>query len=125
MIHRFLSNPVALAGLLCLISQRALAQQPLTWQQVQQKFEAANPTLRAGQLNIDEARAQEITAFLRPNPDLSLSLDQIDPFSTHPYRPFTSLQPGIGASYLYERGHKRDLRKESAVDATTIAKSTQ
>src|SRR5271165_3508472 len=125
MIHRFLSNPVALAGLLCLISQRALAQQPLTWQQVQQKFEAANPTLRAGQLNIDESRANEITAFLRPNPNFSASFDQFDPFTPNPYRPLTSFQPGIAFSYLHERMNKRELRKESAEKATGIAQSTQ
>jgi outer membrane protein, heavy metal efflux system len=106
------------------MGQRAAAQ-PLTWEQVQQKFEAANPTLRAGQLNIDESKANEITAFLRPNPQLSLSVDQFDPFTPDPYRPFTNLQPGIAASYLYERRHKRDLRKESAEKATTIAESTQ
>jgi cobalt-zinc-cadmium efflux system outer membrane protein len=125
MIHRIFSNSVALLGMLCLLGQPAAAQQPLTWQQVQQKFEAANPTLRAGQLNIDESKANEITAFLRPNPDLTLSLDQFDPFTSNPYRPITSLQPGIGASYLYERLHKRDLRKESAEKATTVAQSTQ
>ena len=32
---------------------------PLTWQQVRDKFEAANPTLRAGQIGVDESRAQE------------------------------------------------------------------
>jgi cobalt-zinc-cadmium efflux system outer membrane protein len=125
MIHRFFSSSVALLGLLCLLCPRAAAQQPLTWQQVQQKFEAANPTLRAGQLNIDESKANEITVFLRPNPDLTLSLDQFDPFTTGPYRPLTNLQPGIAASYLYERMHKRDLRKESAEKATTVAESTQ
>jgi outer membrane protein, heavy metal efflux system len=125
MIHRFLSTSIAFAGVFCLLGQRATAQQPLTWQQVQQKFEAANPTLRAGQLNIDEAKASEITAFLRPNPDLTVSLDQLNPFTTDPYRPFTNLQPGIAASYLYERMHKRDLRKESAEKATVIAQSTQ
>lgn len=122
---RFLSNLFALLGMLCLLGRRAAAQQPLTWQQVQQKFEAANPTLRAGQLNIDESKANEITAFLRPNPNLSVSLDQFDPFTPNPYRPLTNLQPGIAASYLYERMHKRDLRKESAEKATTIAQSTQ
>lgn len=128
MIQRFLSNSIELAGYVCVIflaGQTASAQTPLTWEQIQQKFDAANPTLRAGQLNIDEAVANEITAFLRPNPDLSFSIDQFDPFSTHPYRPFTSLQPGFGASYLYERLHKRDLRKESAEKGTTIARSTQ
>ncbi len=126
MIHRFCSTSIALAGLVCLFGpQRAAAQQPLGWEQVLQKFDAANPTLRAGQLNIDESKAQEITAFLRPNPDMTLGLDQFNPFTTHPYRPFSQLQPGLGVSYLYERLHKRDLRKESAEKATTIATSTQ
>ena len=125
MIHRFFSNSIALAGFVCLLGPHASAQQPLTWAEIQQRFDAANPTLRAGALNIDEAKAQEITAFLRPNPDMSLSLDQFKPFTTHPYRPFSQLQPGLGVSYLYERLHKRDLRKESAVEATTIATSTQ
>src|SRR5208337_1964913 len=49
--------------------------QPYTWQQIRDKFESANPTLRAAQLNIDESRAAEITANLRPNPDFSLSTD--------------------------------------------------
>jgi cobalt-zinc-cadmium efflux system outer membrane protein len=125
MIHRIFINSIVFAGLLCLLGQRATAQQPLTWQRVQQKFEAANPTLRAGLLNIDESKANEITAFLRPNPDLTVSLDQFDPFTPNPYRPFTSLQPGIAASYLYERMNKRPLRKESAEKATAIAQSTQ
>jgi cobalt-zinc-cadmium efflux system outer membrane protein len=56
---------------------------------------------------------------------MTLSIDQFNPFTTHPYRPFSQLQPGLGVSYLYERLHKRDLRKESAEKATTIATSTQ
>jgi hypothetical protein len=39
-----------------------LAQKALTWQEVHDKFEAANPTLRAGQIGVDESRAQEIAA---------------------------------------------------------------
>lgn len=129
MTLRFFSNSFRAAGCFCFIAcleaQTPAPQGPLTWQQVQQKFEAANPTLRAGQLNIDEAKANEITAFLRPNPSLSVSLDQFDPFTPNPYRPLTNLQPGIAASYLYERMHKRDLRKESAEKATAVATSTQ
>jgi cobalt-zinc-cadmium efflux system outer membrane protein len=124
MIHRFLVTSIVAAGVVCCLGQRADAQ-AFTWQQIQKKFDAANPTLRAGQLNIDEAKANEITAYLRPNPDLTISLDQFDPFSPFPYRPATNLQPGVAASYLYERMHKRDLRKESAVKTTGIAESTQ
>ena len=65
-----------------LLSTGAGAQTTLTWQQLRDRFEAANPTLKAAQLNIDESRAAEITAYLRPNPDLSLSADgtQLAPY---------------------------------------------
>jgi cobalt-zinc-cadmium efflux system outer membrane protein len=104
----------------------ACAQQPLTWQEVRDKFEAANPTLRAGQVGIDESRAQEITAYLRPNPNLSLSADQINPFpGGPPHSAFGFFFPLASVNYLHEREHKRELRQESARDATTIATSDQ
>jgi cobalt-zinc-cadmium efflux system outer membrane protein len=102
-----------------------LAQKAFTWQEVRDKFEATNPTLRAGQINIAESRAMEITAFLRPNPDLTATFDQIDPFTPNPYRPLTNLLPFVSASYLHERRHKRELRLESARKATEIVESGQ
>ena len=62
------------------------AQRAFTWQEIRGKFEAVNPTLRAGQLGVDEAKAQETTAYLRPNPDLTTTLDQFDPFTPSPDR---------------------------------------
>ena len=53
----------------------AAAQQGLTWEEIKVKFEAANPTLRADALNVDEMKAEEITAFLRPNPQFSVTAD--------------------------------------------------
>src|SRR5262252_10365261 len=50
----------------------AFAQRPLTWPEVRERFEQANPTLDAATIAINEARAQEITAYLRPNPEFSL-----------------------------------------------------
>jgi cobalt-zinc-cadmium efflux system outer membrane protein len=102
----------------------SFCQQAFTWQQVRDKFEATNPTLKAAQLNIDESRANEITAYLRPNPDLSLLVDGTQPF---PYQGVwqplsgTFIVPGV--SYLHERQHKRELRRESAQKATGIATS--
>lgn len=106
-----------------------LAQKAFTWQEIREKFEATNPTLRAGQIGLDESRAQEITAYLRPNPDFTGTFDQFDPFpdvlGNYPYRPLTNALPSVSASYLHERQHKRELRLESAKKATTIAESQQ
>ncbi|MGA2592730.1 MAG: TolC family protein [Bryobacteraceae bacterium] len=103
----------------------AFAQTTLTWQQVKDKFEADNPNLRAGQLNIQETKAQEITAYLRPNPNLTAGLDQLDPFTGSPYRPFAYVFPLVAFDYLHERQHKRELRLESAQQGTAIAESQQ
>jgi cobalt-zinc-cadmium efflux system outer membrane protein len=100
-------------------------QQSFTWQQIRDKFEATNPTLLADNLNIDESKAQEITAFLRPNPIFTLSADgtQIAPRSAV-WRPFAGTFEYPGISYLHERQHKRELRLESAKKGTLIAESS-
>jgi len=108
------------------VSEVALAQKALTWQQVRDEFEKANPTLRAARIGIEESRAQEVTAYLRPNPDITTSLDQINPFSKNPidkYSPFSEALPYVSASYLHERRHKRELRLESAQKGTAVAES--
>src|SRR5260370_35846396 len=66
-----------------LMQTAAFGQTASTWQQLKDKFEATNPTLKAAQASIGESRASEITAYLRPNPDLTLLTDgtQITPFN--------------------------------------------
>jgi len=109
-----------------ILADCAFAQKALTWEEVRVKFEAANPTLQAGQIGVDEFRAQETTAYLRPNPNLSLLVDQIDPFNGgSPHGPFAYLLGSATVSYLHERQHKRELRLESAQKATGIATSSQ
>jgi len=105
------------------LASGVFAQKTLTWEEAKREFEAANPTLRAGRILVQESRAEEITAYLRPNPDLTVSLDQINPFTGNPYRPFTDTLPFVGGSYLIERRHKRELRRESAQQGTAIAVS--
>jgi cobalt-zinc-cadmium efflux system outer membrane protein len=107
-------------------AQSGWAQKALTWQEVRDKFESANPRLRAGQMGIDESRAQEITAFLRPNPNFTLSTDgtQIAPFKGV-WKPFLGTQFSPNLSYLHERQHRRELRLESAQKGTGIAISGQ
>jgi cobalt-zinc-cadmium efflux system outer membrane protein len=112
---------------LVLLSAYGWAQTPAPWgwEQVRQRFEANNPALLADKLNIDESRAEEITAFLRPNPDFSLTADgtQIAP-EKGVWRPFAGTFESPGISYLHERRHKRELRLESAKKETLIAESS-
>jgi outer membrane protein, heavy metal efflux system len=108
------------------LSASAFAQTtPLTWQQIKDRFDARNPALKAAQLSIDESRAEEITQYLRPNPEFSFSADgtQLTPY-LHTYRPFAGTQISPGISYLIERAGKRELRLETAKEATDIAAST-
>ena len=111
--------PLALAW-----ASPARAQEPWTWQKVRDRFESNNPTLLADKLNVDESRAEEITAYLRPNPTFTLSADGTQIAPDHGvWQPFagTFVSPGIG--YLFERRHKRGLRLESAKKATLIVES--
>ena len=104
----------------------ARCQQTLTWQQVREKFEAANPSLQAGLIGIDESRAAEVTAHLRPNPNLGLTVDQINPFNGGPpHSAAGSLLTVAAVSYLHERHRKRELRLESAQKETGIVVSAQ
>ena len=102
------------------------SQQTYTWQQLKDKFEKDNPTLRAGQDNIAESKAQEITAFLRPNPDLTFLADGTQLASSQGvWRPFAGTDYSPSVSYLHERANKRELRLESAKKGTVIAESQQ
>ncbi|MGA2340310.1 MAG: TolC family protein [Terracidiphilus sp.] len=109
---------------LALFLTQAHGQQALTWDQVKAKFEATNPALKADADNVDEMKAEEITAFLRPNPQFTLTADgtQAAPHNGV-WTPFkgTTEQPNF--SYLHERDHKRELRLESAQEGTRITQS--
>jgi outer membrane protein, heavy metal efflux system len=98
----------------------------LTWEQIKDRFEMNNATLLAGKLNIDELKAQEITAHLRPNPDFTLSADgtQIAP-SRGVWTPFAGTFVSPGVSYLFERRNKRGLRFEAAKQGTAIGSAQQ
>ncbi len=104
-------------------TQSAPAQQKVyTWQEIRQRFESVNPTLRAGALNVDESRAEETTAYLRPNPDINIYADQ---FNFHPLQPLAGADQIVGINYLHERQHKRELRREAAEEGTQVAVSQQ
>jgi cobalt-zinc-cadmium efflux system outer membrane protein len=111
--------------LMVTLGSNAFAQpRGFTWQEIRDRFQASNPTLRAAQLSIDESRAQEITGYLRPNPDFNLLSDgtQIAP-QQGVWQPFSGTLFQTTLSYLHERGRKRELRRESAQNGTAIAVS--
>ncbi|HUC74927.1 MAG TPA: TolC family protein [Vicinamibacterales bacterium] len=105
------------------IAATAAAQTVLTWPDVRARLQATNPTLLAGQIGIDESRATETTAYLRPNPLFSITLDQVG--NTESGNIFSASTLSTAVSYLHERQHKRELRRDSAQGATAIATSAQ
>lgn len=113
-------------ALVAVLAPSGLAQQALTWLEVRNKFEVANPTLRAGQIGVDESRAQEITAYLRPNPTVGVLADGTQ-IARHDgvWQPLAGTLYTGSISYLHERRHKRELRLESTQDATKVAVSGQ
>src|SRR5258707_740326 len=92
----------ALAGFLLVVSAVS-AQTTLTWEQVRERFRANNPNLSASRVGVEESKAQEITAYLRPNPDFTFSTDgtQLTPYQGV-WRPFAGTQFSPSLSYLHE-----------------------
>lgn len=102
----------------------AFAQTSYSWDQVKARFEATNPALKADADNVDEMRAEEITADLRPNPQFNTTVDgtQIAP-NNGAWQPLKGTFVVPGVSYLHERDHKRELRLKSAQEGTQISES--
>jgi cobalt-zinc-cadmium efflux system outer membrane protein len=112
-------------AVIALMTTSLSAQTVLTWQQVEERFEAQNPILKAARANIDESRASEVTAYLRPNPTIGLTVDgvQVSP-NGGVWQPLSGVVETPSFSYLHERQHKRELRRDSARGATAVAEST-
>src|SRR5215831_3273584 len=81
---------------------------------------AHNHALKATQTQIQQSQAQEVTAALRPNPNLTVDtlFIPIEPqnFTTSILANVTEFDAGV--SYLFERGGKRHRRIEAARDLT-------
>ena len=106
------------------IASPAIAQQALTWEEVKAKFEASNPALRADEINVEEMKAAEITAYLRPNPQFTFSTDGTQLVRHNGvWQPLAGTQYQPNFSYLHERERKRELRRESAKEGTQITAS--
>ncbi len=121
--------PITLAvacglGVALAIPPAAFAQQPLDWDQTKTRFIANNPALKADADNVDEMKAEEITAYLRPNPQFTGTVDGNSIAPDHGvYQPFKGTFFSPNFSYLHERDHKRELRLESARQGTQITQA--
>lgn len=85
-----------------------------------------NHALLATRTQIDQNKAQEITANLRPNPTLGFDTQFIPIFSPSQFSADTlnlTQQFDIGIGYLFERGHKRQRRLQAARDQTSVTRS--
>lgn len=102
-----------------------LPPQTLTWNEVRERFRLNNPSLLAGALNIEENRANEITAGLRPNPEIGFVADEFRLFNPNPLQPFQNAQITPTISQLFERRNKRQLRIASASLITQVSRTDQ
>jgi outer membrane protein, heavy metal efflux system len=84
---------------------------------------AYNQSLRAQRLNVDESKAEEITALLKPNPTLTSLIDTIPIFTPSIIR-FNTQIYSESLSYTVERGNKRIKRGVVAKDNTEAAGQT-
>jgi len=85
-----------------------------------------NHTLLALQTTIDQSRAQEITANLRPNPTIDSDAQFLPFFAPSQWSSTyidNSAQFDLGVGYLFERGRKRQHRLEAARDQTAVTTS--
>jgi outer membrane protein, heavy metal efflux system len=86
-----------------------------------------SPTIKAARTQVDQSKAAETTANLRPNPVLSwdtqfLPFFQPDQFSFNNINQNSQFDVGIG--YLIERGRKRQARFQAARDQTGMTAAT-
>jgi cobalt-zinc-cadmium efflux system outer membrane protein len=113
------SRRIVIATALCALP--ALAQEKLISKEDAVRIALAyNQSLRANRLNVDQNKANEIIASLKPNPTLSLGVDAIPVFSPQTIRFDTQIY-SAGLSYTVEKGGKREKRVVVAKDNTLMA----
>ena len=118
----------ACAALVLWLAPWAAAQTParITLDEAIQLAMTHSPALKATRTQIEQGRAQEITANLRPNPTLAWDSQFIPLFQPSQ---FTSdfindtAQFDLGVGYLIERGKKRQRRLQAARDATEVTRA--
>ena len=85
-----------------------------------------NHALQAARTTIDQSKAEEITANLRPNPVLigdALYIPFFQPSEFSSDYMNNTAEFDLGLSYLFERGKKRQHRLRAAKDQTAVTRS--
>ncbi|MGH9717498.1 MAG: TolC family protein [Candidatus Acidiferrales bacterium] len=85
-----------------------------------------NHNLLAARTTINQSKAEEITANLRPNPVLlgdALYIPFLQPSEFSSNYMDNSAEFDLGVSYLFERGEKRQHRLRAAKDQTAVTRS--
>jgi cobalt-zinc-cadmium efflux system outer membrane protein len=124
----FRTNIIAALTLLLLLVSTVEAQTPtlITLDQAIDLALAHNHSLKATRTLILQNQAQEITANLRPNPTLNFDSQFVPIFNPSDFSA-TALneiqQFDIGIGYLFERGHKRQRRLQTAQDQTAVTRA--
>jgi len=93
----------------------------LTLTTAEQLFLAHSRELLAAKRAVDAARADQVAAAQRPNPQLSLSVSSIPPRNTAGFGGPVwekGVNTVVGMTQLIERGGKRELRTEAAQRVT-------
>jgi cobalt-zinc-cadmium efflux system outer membrane protein len=125
------NNRIIWVAAVAFSSLAAFAQSPvrITIEEAIQMALRHNHTLQAARTTIQQNQAAEITAGLRPNPNFFVDWEYLPIFSRPQGESVAdyiqaSTEGDIGASYLIERGHKRERRIEAAKSATAVTRST-
>ena len=112
------------------LPQRPPAPPPAAHVSLDQAIQLAlqhNHTLAAERTTIDQNRAEETTANLRPNPVLTGDVQFLPVFNPSQLSGTyitQSAQFDLGVSYLIERGKKRQNRLQAARDQTAVSEAT-
>ena len=103
-----------------LLSQGQGAPGPLTLQQAIDLARARNPALLSGQQHLRAMKANEVTAGLIQNPNLTLSGVDVTLPANNPGNPYSY---AANVSRLFERGQKRRWRLDIAQSTTQVTES--
>jgi len=132
-LNKATSREVRIAGAICLLSamaafpQAAPAPVRITLDQAIDLALQKNHNILAARTTIQQSLDQEVTANMRPNPTIFTDWEYLPLFHAPDggYLQYLhdSTEGDLGASYLFERGQKRQIRYQNAKDNTAVTRS--